>query len=175
MAKGSARSVKGFNLKASLDICKELLVRYGGHEMAAGLTLKVENFDAFVAKINELAVNHEAEGDSTLYVDFPVTTNMLSVKMVNEINTYLRPFGQGFEKPIIGMNVAYDKMTVMKEKHLKFTANDVSIIWFNGRKSFEEFGSPAVIKCIGMPDVNVFNGKASIQFIVQNDRVRPGN
>lgn len=173
--KGSARSVQGFNMKASLDECKDLLFRYGGHEMAAGLTLKSENFEAFVNKINEIASRHDVVGDTTLYVDFPMSIDKLTVKMVNDINTYLRPFGQGFEKPIIGVSVAYDEIRVMKEKHLKFTAKDVSIIWFNGKKTFDELGSPAVIKCIGMPDVNVFNGKTSIQFVVQNDRVRPGN
>lgn len=174
-AKGSARGVKGFNLKAALDECKELLVAYGGHEMAAGLTLLVSNFDAFVEKMNLIAARHELDGESVLYVDFPVALESLSVKMVNDINTYLRPFGQGFEKPVIGITAAYDRMTVMKEKHLKFSVNNVSVLWFNGREKFEELGSPLFIKCIGMPDVNVFNGKASIQFLIQNDRVRPGS
>lgn len=173
--KGSARSVKGFNLKASLDECKELLIAYGGHEMAAGLTLLESNFDAFVAKINTIALQCNLNEDPVLYVDFPVKPEMLSVKMVNDINTYLRPFGQGFEKPVIGMTVAYDDMKIMKDKHLKFVADNVSILWFNGRTKFEELGSPLFIKCIGMPDVNVFNGRASVQFLVQNDRLRPGN
>lgn len=173
--KGSARSVKGFDLKGSLDECKELLIAYGGHEMAAGLTLKHSDFDAFAAKINEIASRHNLDDETILYVDFPIQPEALTVRMVNDINTYLRPFGQGFEKPIIGMNVAYDDLKIMKEKHLKFVANNISIIWFNGREQFEELGSPSTIKCIGMPDVNVFNGRASVQFLVQNDRVRPGN
>lgn len=173
--KGSARSVKGFDLKGSLDLCKDLLVAYGGHEMAAGLTLNYSNFDAFADKINQIASQLNLDEDPIIYVDFPVTPEMLSVRMVNDINTYLRPFGQGFEKPVIGMNVSYNDLKIMKEKHLKFMANNLSIIWFNGREKFEEIGSPRQIKCIGMPDVNVFNGKASVQFLIQNDRVRPGN
>lgn len=173
--KGSARSVKGFDLKGSLDMCKDLLVAYGGHEMAAGLTLEYVNFDVFAEKINQIASQLNLDEDPIVYVDFPVTPDMLSVRMVNDINTYLRPFGQGFEKPVIGMNVSYNDLKVMKEKHLKFMANNLSIIWFNGKEKFEEIGSPRQIKCIGMPDVNVFNGRASVQFLIQNDRVRPGN
>lgn len=174
LAKGSARSVKGFDLKAALDNCSEYLMGYGGHEMAAGLTLKRENVQNLILKLSELAFESPPEDESVVYVDFPLAVENLSVKMVNDINTYLRPFGQDFEKPIIGLNVAYDKLTIMKEKHLKFLANNVSIIWFNGVSKFEEIGSPLRIKCIGLPDVNVYNGKINLQFMVQNDRVRSG-
>lgn len=173
LCKGSARSVEGFNLKGALDKCSDLLVGYGGHEMAAGLTLKQENVAELTRRLSEIAFDSTPkEEEVTLFVDFPLTPDALSVKMVNDINTYLRPFGQGFEKPVIGLNVAYDSMTVMKDKHLKFIANKVAIIWFNGREQFEEMGAPLKIKCIGTPDVNVFNGKVNLQFMVQNNRVK---
>lgn len=174
LCKGSARSVKGYSLKDSLDKCSELLIGYGGHDMAAGLTLKQENVEELTRRLSQIALESPPEDESTIYVDFPLSPEQLSVKMVNDINTYLRPFGQGFEKPVIGMNVAYDSFSIMKDKHLKFISDKVSIIWFNGRSKFEDMGSPMKIKCIGIPDVNVFNGRTNLQFMVQNDRVKSG-
>ena len=98
--KGSGRSVQGFNLHRALEETKHLLIRFGGHELAAGLTLEEENLENFRKAINDVAnsVSGLAKTES-LKVDCEVTADEISVDTVSQINL-LAPFGNGNPNPL---------------------------------------------------------------------------
>ncbi|MBQ9846002.1 MAG: single-stranded-DNA-specific exonuclease RecJ [Oscillospiraceae bacterium] len=98
--KGSGRSVQGFNLHRALEETKHLLIRFGGHELAAGLTLEEENLENFRKAINDVANSVTGlEKTESLRVDCQVTTAEISVDSVSQINL-LAPFGNGNPNPL---------------------------------------------------------------------------
>ncbi|MEG1801822.1 MAG: DHHA1 domain-containing protein, partial [Oscillospiraceae bacterium] len=98
--KGSGRSVPSFNLHAALEKTKALLVRFGGHELAAGLTIEEKNLEEFRRAINEVANNHEELAQTqSLLIDCEVELNEIDENSVGQIS-YLAPFGNGNPSPL---------------------------------------------------------------------------
>ncbi|MBR2502918.1 MAG: single-stranded-DNA-specific exonuclease RecJ, partial [Oscillospiraceae bacterium] len=98
--KGSGRSVASFNLHRALEETKHLLTRFGGHELAAGLTLEEENLENFRRAINDVANSITGlEKTESLKVDCQVSINEISVDSVSQINL-LSPFGNGNPNPL---------------------------------------------------------------------------
>lgn len=169
MLKGSGRSVEGFNLKAALDVCKDLLAGYGGHPMAAGISIKRENLEAFRKKMNELA--KDVENLETCYeIDYMLKPQEVTVEMANEYNKYLAPFGPKFEKPVYAVTGIFkEKPFIMKEKHVKFNLEGYSLnlVWFNSLFKYKKIEPERKkIIAIGQPSENIYNGVASTQFLV---------
>lgn len=169
MLKGSGRSIEGFNLKAALDNCKDLLVGYGGHPMAAGITIKKENLPAFRERMKELAVNVK-DMEVCYNIDYLIEPNEISIEMANEYKKYLAPFGPKFEKPVYAVKGTFENRPfIMKEKHLRFrlVGSDLSLVWFNSMLKFKTLApEDKRIIAIGQPNENIYNGTTSIQFLV---------
>lgn len=180
--KGSGRSVGTFNIKEALDKCSDLLVGYGGHAMACGLTVKKENILPLMEKMNGLAKGIKDTVDDIL-IDYVLDGNLISAKLINDYDQYLAPFGPGFEEPVYAI-VGYLKeinesslYLTMKEKHIKTKINcggnnPIDLLWFNGRHRFEEMNpsNGDAVACIGKPHNNLFNGRISTQFWVDKMR-----
>ena len=123
-AKGSGRSVSGFNLFDALENSSDLLEKFGGHELAAGLTIKSENIEAFRHKINDYAKNsiEEAMLVPTILLDAAIKVPYITIDTVHEINR-LQPFGVDNPAPSFAVkNIKIHKISVMSEgKHLRMT------------------------------------------------------
>lgn len=170
MLKGSGRSIEGFNLKAALDNCKDLLVGYGGHPMAAGITIKKENLDKFRERMNYLAKNI-ADMEVCYTIDYLIEPNEVSVEMVNEYKKYLAPFGPAFEKPVYAVKGTFKpRPLIMKEKHLRFSLvnnEQLSMVWFNSLLKYKTLNPEnKKIIAIGQPNENIYNGTTNVQFLV---------
>lgn len=128
VAHGSGRSISPFHLHNALSAVSSFTETYGGHELAAGVTVKTENIDAFRTAINEYASNLE-KARPKLNIDLKINPEGLSVDMV-EAMKLLEPFGTGNPKPILAiMGVTLKKITpVADNKHLRllFSKNNVS-------------------------------------------------
>ena len=180
--KGSARSVEGFNLKQALDICSEegLLKEYGGHEMAAGVTIEAGKIDVFERRMCELYdATAKGKKDDFLLIDYALRPEQVTVKMIHEFETYLKPFGQGFEEPVFALQeVNYDSMIPMnnknqnKSRHLKFRTGDLNVVWWNGEEVYQEIGCPKPFKCIGSLSINKYGDTISPQFTIEHNRCR---
>lgn len=176
--KGSGRSVEGFNLKAALDEIADDLIGYGGHEMAAGVTVAEENLFKVENELMEMAKDFELSlpSESILYVDIPVKAEEIDMKFVNEYEE-LKPYGMGLPKPTVGLinfDATHTNHMGADGRHLKLVNdNGLSVLWFNGDETYQQMGSPKQIKCIGYPQKNIFAGKTSIQFIVEKGRLLP--
>ena len=116
---GSGRSFSGFNLYDSINACKDVLLKYGGHELAAGVSVADENIECFRKKINEYALSKQAAFQK-LKVDFCLNPAGMSVDMAFAIKT-LEPFGMGNPMPVFGiLGVTLEKiMPIGGGKHIK--------------------------------------------------------
>lgn len=173
--KGSGRSIDGFHLKDVLDACSDYLAGYGGHAAAAGLTIKDGCFEAF-----EQAIREEAKKRITpemlipqIQIDFVLDESNVNFHLLEELNP-LRPFGVGFEKPIIALpNFNVQGHRYMTEgKHLKLSGQHLDVVMFNYGPQYQEQHEPQQLEVLGYPDVNVWNGQVSIQFMAQQIRTR---
>ncbi|MDP4109852.1 MAG: single-stranded-DNA-specific exonuclease RecJ [Bacillota bacterium] len=122
--KGSGRSVSGFNLFEGLETCSDFLEKYGGHELAVGLTINKKNLEAFRAGLNEYAAGVSGLYDNIdrLNIDFEARPEELTVKNAKGLYA-LEPYGMGNQQPVFSLsNVLIDEiMPISFEKHLKMT------------------------------------------------------
>lgn len=119
VAHGSGRSFSGFHLYDAINSCSDVLIKYGGHELAAGVSVKLENVDLFRKKINEYALSVKPSFPS-LNIDFRLNPAGMSVDMAFAIKT-LEPFGMGNPTPVFGIfGVTLEKITAIGGgKHIK--------------------------------------------------------
>lgn len=119
VAHGSARSFSGFHLYNAINACSDVLTKYGGHELAAGVSVKEKNVDVFRQKINDYA-STISNAVPTLNIDLRLNPAGMSVDMAFALKT-LEPFGQGNPMPIFGLfGVKIEKLTAIGGgKHLK--------------------------------------------------------
>ena len=122
-AAGSARSVPGFDVYEAIEECAELLEQFGGHTFAAGLTLPIENVNAFRQRFEEIVSNRILPDQllPMINVDMELDLEAISWKFYNVLKQ-MSPFGPGNMMPMFvsrGVSVA-KKPTIMKEKHIKF-------------------------------------------------------
>ena len=128
-AHGSGRCIEGMNLADSLNACSDLLVKHGGHQAAAGLTIKTENIDAFAVQFNQYACEHLSDEDliPKLKVDLEVQPSYLTLQAIEELQ-YLEPFGADNSAPLLTMrnlSLQGSPNLMGKEKnHLKLFVTD---------------------------------------------------
>ncbi len=116
---GSGRSIKGFNLYDAIYDCKDLLIKYGGHELAAGVSVESGKIDEFRKRINAYAKNL-TPCVPEINIDFKLNPKGMSVDMAFAVKC-LEPFGNGFEAPVFGLfGVKLERiMPIGQGKHLK--------------------------------------------------------
>jgi len=170
--KGSGRSLDDFNLKEALDKLSPLLLKYGGHAKAAGLSIKEENLDKFTQAFNDLAAA-ELKGKKN-YQEIPLAAVLddktLTTQLVQDLRI-LEPYGEGFPEPVFGLKLQCDTVRYMgaSQQHVKLTSkvSDISVIIWN-KGAVMKARSTLPYKFIGKPNLNVWNGETQVQFI-QND------
>lgn len=145
---GSGRSVPGIHLYDTISSSSELLVKFGGHELAAGLSLHRDNIDEFRSRINEYAAN-KPNVHSELKLDLRLNPAALSVDMSDAVKV-LEPFGSGNPTPVFGlMQVTLEKITgIANGKHLR-------LLFSKGGSSFQAllFGVMPQEFCFHVGDV----------------------
>lgn len=167
--RGSGRSISGFDLAAALRECDDLLLRHGGHAMAAGLSILPEKIDLLREKLNELARLKLKPEDlqPPLRIDAEVKLSEINFDLLNELEK-LKPMGQG--NPAVQLcarNLSHAKplLKMGKEKqHVKFWVTDGGAtheaVWWNGGDKSLPVGK---FDLAFQPQLNEFNGKISVQ------------
>lgn len=173
--KGSGRSVKGFNLSSALAYCSDLLEKYGGHELAAGLTVKRYNLDAFRKKINEYANERFGESDpvSALDADCVLLAKDITTELAEELYR-LEPYGTSNPTPSFVLEGAsVTRITpIGAGKHTKFSlecgGTAFTALAF-GHSPFElDLYEGDTIDILFNLDVNEFRGAKSAQLIIRD-------
>ena len=178
VGKGSGRSLKGLNLVEALTNCEELLVRYGGHELAAGLSIRRGDVGAFRRQINEYAyrmLNGEPFCHA-LDADCQVEISDLTMKLAKE-QDYLEPFGISNPIPTFVMRDARVIRVVPMGggKHLRLTVEKdgvrINAVWFGTSLSEVGFEQNDEIDLMFHLNVNEFQDTVSLQLILQDARI----
>ena len=170
IAKGSGRSVPGFDLYKAISSTKEYLLGFGGHTMACGLSLTVENFEKFKKEITKYIDENLdiSKLEKEIYIDEILTMEDLDIDKIKALKL-LEPYGEENPEPIIMYkNVEINGIRTLSEnKHLKLSLkkNDkiIDAIGFNLGELAKEYKIGDIIDVIGNIEINSFNGKDSIQ------------
>ena len=174
--KGSGRSIPGFDLHAALCSSSKYLEKYGGHEMAVGLSLKKDKFDDFKKVFEEIAKEANTEEIvPVIKIDKEINLKDITLESVKSLKL-LEPFGESKKTPIfIYKNLRIDSIRALSEgKHLKLTLKDgntiINAIGFNMGKCSEEYLIGDRVDVIGVLETNVFNGVESVQINMKDIR-----
>ena len=166
--KGSARALEGYHLFELLNECQDLIERFGGHALAAGITFAPENLQALEDKMNELL--QEVEVTPSLQVDLSLPLSDLNVSFVEQLSI-LAPFGEGNRPPVIELKNVYVKNVKPignKLQHLKFTLyqdkHSVDAIAFNQAPLAMYLTPDTLFSFVGEVKINEWNGNRSVQF-----------
>lgn len=172
--KGSGRSIEGFDLHKALSVCGKDLLRFGGHEMAIGLTVKKENFEDFRRDINEYAATViDKESVPTIKIDSYIDSNSISMERLSELEI-IEPYGEANPMPtFVYKNIKVNGIRALSNnKHLKLLLKDGSNVYdaiaFNmGDKQYSiKIGDK--IDVLHYLDINRFNNIEKIQFNVKD-------
>ena len=176
--KGSGRSIKGLNLVEALMHCEDLLVKYGGHELAAGLTVKRGNLDAFCEKINEYAREHLDEDSFKikLEADCELAMEDITIDFAKELQ-YLEPYGTGNATPVFTVkNATVKRITQTKGgEHTRLLVEKdgkcITAMYFGMSGSALGFECGDTIDLMFNIDINDYKNVVSTQMIVRDARL----
>ena len=174
LAKGSGRSIPGFDLHDALMKCQDTIEKFGGHSMAIGITIKKDNFDKFANELEQIAKDSKIdEIVPIINVDAKINLNQVSRETVESLKQ-LEPFGEGNKTPIFALkNLKVDSIRSLSEgKHIKMTLKDgnsvVNAIGFNLGYLADEYRIGDKIDVVGTLEINSFNGVDSLQINVKD-------
>ena len=173
-AKGSGRSIEGFSLFEAICACGDLLIKFGGHPMAAGITLKPENIEAFRKRINRYAAEHFPQMPTqTVTLDCKLNPAALSVSMAQSL-TQLEPFGNGNPQPVFGLfNMELSNVTpVGGGGHLRLTleknGSGITAMRFNTKPEELPYHIGDKIDLAVQLEAREFRGQPSLTVIVRD-------
>ena len=173
-AKGSGRSIEGFSLFEAICACGDLLIKFGGHPMAAGITLKPENIEAFRKRINQYAAEHFPQMPTqTVTLDCKLNPAALSVSMAQSL-TQLEPFGNGNPQPVFGLfNMELSNVTpVGGGRHLRLTLEKngavITAMRFNTKPEELPYHIGDKIDLAVQLEAREFRGQPSLTVIVRD-------
>lgn len=195
--KGSARSIESYHIYDEMTKCKQFFTKYGGHKMAAGLSMEEENVEAFRKAINDNCVLSDEDFEEKISIDVPMPLSYVTERFVNELSV-LEPFGCANEKPvfaqknirflrgyIMGKTKNMARFDVMDENGMRFTVvcfrNLDKLMEYLEQKDGKEkkdslfanglYPAEAImLDVIYYPNINEFRGKTSVQYILQDYR-----
>ncbi len=169
--KGSGRSIPGLHLRDALDLVAKrhphLLQKFGGHAMAAGLSLREEHFAEFQHAFEAVAQSLLTPADLTriLETDGALEQDEYSVEMARSLERQV--WGQGFPQPLFDDTFKVDSQRIVGEKHLKLKLSNLSGA-FEAIHFFCADPMPARIRAVYSLNINEYNGKVSVQLIVRH-------
>jgi single-stranded-DNA-specific exonuclease len=176
LAKGSARSIAGFDLFQNLSTCRDILPHFGGHPMAAGMTLKLEDVPDLRMKLNELATEQLTADDfiPVTNLDHEINLEEISLSSLDELNL-LAPFGMDNPKPKVLINdvqISTIKKIGSDQNHLKLMVNENGVsldgIGFGLGQFVDHISPTAKISLIGELAVNEWNNIRKPQIFIQD-------
>ena len=176
MVKGSGRSIEPYHMFRELTKVRELLPKFGGHPMAAGLSIKEEDVPEFRRRLNENAVLTEEDFIPRVWIDVPMPLEYVTEGLVEELKG-LEPFGQGNEKPlfaqkglmirslrVLGKNRNVVKLGLVTDTGLSMDG----LLFGDGDAIQRELAGKDRIDIVYYPDINEYNGNRTLQAVIRN-------
>jgi single-stranded-DNA-specific exonuclease len=174
---GSARSVGNFDLLTALDQCQDLILKYGGHKFAAGLTLKKEHFDAFCNRFEEVVNTSIAVEDlePKLNIDLVLPLNRVRLDFCKMIER-LSPFGPFNQQPVFASYKVTNitDIELLKEEHLKFKLiidnYTIDCIGFGMKEKKELLSNNSSVDLAYQLNINEYKGQIKLQMLLKDLR-----
>lgn len=174
--KGSGRSIEAYSMYEELVKCSDLLTQFGGHPMAAGLSMEEKNVELFRRRLNDNCTLTEQDLIPKIMIDVPMPISYLSKKLTEQLKV-LEPFGKGNSKPlfaqknlravgirVFGRNRNVAKMLLIDENGIKMDA-----VYFGEAQEFVDFvQAHDTISVTYYPEINVFQGRENLQVVIKN-------
>lgn len=177
--KGSGRSIEQYHMFDGLVKVKDLLLKFGGHPMAAGLSLAKDKIGEFRRRLNEDAMLTEDDFVRKIWIDVPMPLDYISESLIQELEL-LEPFGQGNEKPMFaqkGLHIRSVRVLGKNRNAVKFSLADEkgrpmdAMLFTDGDAFLEELGGRRVIDVVYYPAVNEYNGNRTLQIVIKNYKI----
>ena len=174
--KGSGRSIEAYSMYEELVKCSDLLTQFGGHPMAAGLSMEEKNVELFRRRLNDNCTLTEQDLIPKIMIDVPMPISYLSKKLTEQLKV-LEPFGKGNSKPlfaqknlravgirVLGRNRNVAKMLLIDENGIKMDA-----VYCGEAQEFVDFvQAHDTISVTYYPEINVFQGRENLQVVIKN-------
>lgn len=180
LVKGSGRSIEGYHMFQALEAVSDLLVKFGGHPMAAGLTLRREDIGALRQRLNQNAALTEEQLTEKLWIDLALPFSHTSEALVEEL-ARLEPFGQGNEKPvfaqknvrILSLRVFGKNRNVIKLRLCgeEGTQRD-ALLFADGDTFLQEKGERECFDILYYPEIDSYMGRNTLQLVLKGWKFR---
>lgn len=189
--KGSGRSIERYSMFEELQKCGELFMKFGGHPMAAGCSLKKENVGELRRRLNELTTLTQEDLTEKVVIDVPMPLNYISEQLIDELS-YLEPFGKGNSKPVFAeknLDICSARAVgqsgrVVRMRVVSVTGTVMDAVYFGDAAVFREYiekkygvqeteklfqgrKNAVQLSMIYYPSIHEYNGMRSIQIVVQ--------
>ena len=171
--KGSGRSIEAYNMYESLSECKEYFLKFGGHKMAAGLSLEEENIEPLREKLNRLSTLNTDDFEEKIMIDVPMPISYVTEKLIGQLEM-LEPFGEGNSKPVFAQKgiTVLSEVRFGKEKQVgKYRITDGycerEMVYFGDLDAFSAFyRKQEKIAIVYYPTMNEFRNEKKIQIVL---------
>lgn len=173
--KGSARSITAYHIFQKLCEVDRLLLKYGGHPMAAGMSLEKANLKELQNQLNQNAKLTEQDFIEKIWIDIALPFSYITEEFIQELER-LEPFGQGNEKPSFAqknVEILYTKIMGKNHNTVKLGLRDhsgvniIALLFMDGEEFIKMQGDKKYIDILYYPQINMYNGKRSLQIILK--------
>ena len=180
MIKGSGRSIESYNMFEALYEVKDIFEKFGGHHMAAGMSLKKDRLDEFRKRLNKNSKLTKEDFIQKIWIDVPLPFSYISLDFVRELEK-LEPYGNKNEKPkfarkgikILSKNILGKNKNVVKMLLEDDDGTRLGGIYFcDGEAFFDELKGNNEIDIIYYPDINEYGGRESLQVIITGYKIK---
>ena len=174
--KGSGRSIEAYSMYEELVKCSDLLMQFGGHPMAAGLSMEEKNVELFRRRLNDNCTLTEQDLIPKIMIDVPMPISYLSKKLTEQLKV-LEPFGKGNSKPLfaqknlraVGIRVLGRNRNVAKMLLIDGNGIKMDAVYFGEAQEFVDFvQAHDTISVTYYPEINVFHGRENLQVVIKN-------
>lgn len=171
--KGSGRSIEAYDMYENLNACKEYFTKFGGHKMAAGLSLEEQNIEPLREKLNRESKLTKEDFEEKIVIDVPMPVSYITEKLIKQLEV-LEPFGVGNPKPVFAQKgiTVLSEVRFGKEKNVgKYRISDGycerEMIYFGDLDAFSDFyKSHEKISIVYYPTINEFRNEKKIQIVL---------
>lgn len=176
MVKGSGRSIESYSMYEELVKCADLLEKFGGHPMAAGLSLKEENIDLFRSRLNAESSLTEEDLIPKIVIDVPMPISYLSRTLTEQLSL-LEPFGKGNTKPlfaqkgirVLGARIFGKNQNVAKLQISDANGHMMDAVYFGEAQQFVDFAkAKGEISITYYPEIDHYQGREKLQIVIRN-------
>ena len=174
--KGSGRSIEAYSMYEELVRCADLLIQFGGHPMAAGLSIEEKNIEKFRRRLNQNCSLTEEDLQPKIVIDVPMPISYITKNLIRQI-ALLEPFGKGNTKPLFAQKglkvldavVVGRNRNVAKVRLMDPQGTVMDGVYFGEADEFVRFiKDRSSVSVTYYPEINQFRGREDIQIVIQN-------